>query len=419
MTAPSSVLSKTFENYIMARERQEKIAKEKIEHLNKLAIDKVKHRKNAEKQMKELRTTDKAKQETKRHRQLEALQHKETQVKQYLENAKEQQVKYEQDLKDRQSKKLMHEREQSEHNFKQALSKFHQTTRFEGKTFLTESPDARSQASRTQGNFFGSRSMFKSNLNPMEDKLIEEDLKNFHSKIEKGFFNSISEKQKRVQHLREMSQKKPELEDLYKVKEETQFQVWHDYVLRQTDKQKKIKKNEKKVKEEQMANMMKTKEHFESVQHNIQVVKDQQRDRINTLNQKAQQRLEQVNDNDERRNLRSLKQREIDHLRYLDNVENQETIKARKFRENCQIVEKHLALSILNHERKQYLQNFNDKYRSRMAKERIMLKQQHGNLSPFLEATNKHMALHTFAPDLVKWTRKDFEKLFKEEKKED
>lgn len=213
--------------------------------------------------------------------------------------------------------------------------------------------------------------------------------------------------------------KKPDLEDLYKVKEEVQFQVWHDYVLHQTEKQKKIKKNEKKVKEEQMATMMKTKEHFDSVQHNIQAVKDQERERINQLNLKAQQRLEQVNDNDERRNLRSLKQHEIDHLRYLDNVENQETLKARKFRENCQIVEKHLALSILNHERKQYLQNFNDKYRSRMAKERIQLKQQHGNLSPFLEATNKHMALHTFAPDLVKWTRKDLEKLFKEEKKED
>lgn len=176
MTAPSSVLSKTFENYILARERQEKIAKEKIEHLNKLAIDKVKHRKNAEKQLKELRTTDKAKHETKKHRQLEALQHKENEIKSYLENAKEHQIKYEQDLKERLQKKMLHEREQSEHNFKQALSKFHNTSRYEGKTFLTESPDARSQASKTQGNFFGSKSMFKSNLNPIEDKLIEEDL---------------------------------------------------------------------------------------------------------------------------------------------------------------------------------------------------------------------------------------------------
>ena len=54
-----------------------------------------------------------------------------------------------------------------------------------------------------------------------------------------------------------------------------------------------------------------------------------------------------------------------------------------------------------------------------MARERIMMKTQHGNLSPFIEATNKHMTMATFAPDLVKWTRKDIEKLLKEDKKED
>ena len=75
-------------------------------------------------------------------------------------------------------------------------------------------------------------------------------------------------------------------------------------------------------------------------------------ERSNELNKKAKQRMEQVNNNDERRNLKSMKQKELDHLRYLDNVENQENIKAKKFQENCQIIEKHLALSILNQERK-------------------------------------------------------------------
>jgi hypothetical protein len=46
-TAPTSHMSKTFENYIRARERQESIAKEKVEHLNILAMNKFKHQMNA------------------------------------------------------------------------------------------------------------------------------------------------------------------------------------------------------------------------------------------------------------------------------------------------------------------------------------------------------------------------------------
>ena len=58
-----------------------------------------------------------------------------------------------------------------------------------------------------------------------------------------------------------------------------------------------------------------------------------------------------------------------------------------------------------------------DKYRSKLAKEKVMVAQTHGNNSPFAEATKKHMALHTFAPDLVKWTRKDIAKLLQGNKK--
>lgn len=42
-------MSKTYDNYLRARERAEQIAKEKIDHLNNLALQKVKHQKLAEK----------------------------------------------------------------------------------------------------------------------------------------------------------------------------------------------------------------------------------------------------------------------------------------------------------------------------------------------------------------------------------
>jgi hypothetical protein len=36
-------MSKTFENYIKAREKAEQIAREKVEHLNQLALQKMKN----------------------------------------------------------------------------------------------------------------------------------------------------------------------------------------------------------------------------------------------------------------------------------------------------------------------------------------------------------------------------------------
>jgi hypothetical protein len=107
----------------------------------------------------------------------------------------------------------------------------------------------------------------------------------------------------------------------------------------------------------------------------------------------------------------------LEHLRQQDNTENQEKLKTHRFLENCKIIEKHLALSMLNNERRQFLNNFNDKYRNKMAKERLLLKEEHGQDSPFVEATKKHMNLGTFAPDLVKWTKKDIAKILDKEKK--
>lgn len=61
-----------------------------------------------------------------------------------MENAKEHQQQYEQDLKDRLEKKVRYEKDQSELNFKHAIKKFHETSRLDRKTFITDSPDARS-----------------------------------------------------------------------------------------------------------------------------------------------------------------------------------------------------------------------------------------------------------------------------------
>ena len=72
------------------------------------------------------------------------------------------------------SKKVQHERDASENNFKTALKKFHDTQR-DGKTFITDSPDARSQGSKTHSNFFAGRNnMFRSTFMAHDNQIQNE-----------------------------------------------------------------------------------------------------------------------------------------------------------------------------------------------------------------------------------------------------
>ena len=69
-----------------------------------------------------------------------------------------------------------------------------------------------------------------------------------------------------------------------------------------------------------------------------------------------------------------MKHRELDNLRFEDLNENLDMLKNQRFRQNCRIDEKHIALSVMNIDKKQYLQHHNDKYRANLAKERSTIK---------------------------------------------
>jgi hypothetical protein len=88
------------------------------------------------------------------------------------------------------------------------------------------------------------------------------------------------------------------------------------------------------------------------VRQNILAHKREIATRNQELNERDKQRDEQIQNSKMRRTIQSLKQREIDHLRYNDYCENLGQLKNHRFLENCEIVEKHLALSILNNDRK-------------------------------------------------------------------
>lgn len=118
-----------------------------------------------------------------------------------MEIAKEKQEEYELDMRMRLKKKVKHDREMSENNFKQALQKVNPNSgRFSdrGKAFITESPDQRSNNSRTQSGFFGTRSGMMRSAFYAQDNKIKQELATFYNKVDRGFNNSLQMKQMRI-----------------------------------------------------------------------------------------------------------------------------------------------------------------------------------------------------------------------------
>lgn len=52
----------------------------------------------------------------------------------------------------------------------------------------------------------------------------------------------------------------------------------------------------------------------------------------------------------------ALKHKEIDNLRFQDQEENLEYLKNQRYKNNCELDEKHIALSVMNTDKKQFFQ---------------------------------------------------------------
>lgn len=120
------------------------------------------------------------------------------------------------------------EKEVSAKTYNKALDCFYQTSRMGGSPRLKgESLDNKSAQSKTQASgFWGS---------PDKPNRVSDQLANVHSKIEKGFMNSIMMKQQKMQRVREHSQRKPDLEALKKASEDESYGAWEKYLLKQKE----------------------------------------------------------------------------------------------------------------------------------------------------------------------------------------
>lgn len=91
-------------------------------------------------------------------------------------------------------------------------------------------------------------------------------------------------------------------------------------------------------------------------------------------------------------------------------------IKAAKFKNNMKIDEKHIALSLMNNDKRQHMMATNDKLRNKLAKDNKLIQEEQAGETILQSVAKKHLEMVAYAPDMVKWTKKDIKKLLAEKK---
>lgn len=97
------------------------------------------------------------------------------------------------------------------------------------------------------------------------------------------------------------------------------------------------------------------------------------KERAASINQKWKQIEKKIGNAQTKKEIYSLKHRELDNLRFEDLNENLEVLKNQNFMQKCKIGEKHMALSAMNSDKRLYLESSNDRMRCRIVKERQLV----------------------------------------------
>lgn len=125
------------------------------------------------------------------------------------------------------------------------------------------------------------------------------------------------------------------------------------------------------------------------------------KDKHDEINSQFEQITDRINKKEKDQQIYSMRHRELENLKFQDQNENAQTMKKQRFRQNSLIDEKHITLGFLNNDRKQFMDSYNDKYRAKLAKDRLVMSENNGPEPIFQQVKNLNLNLVTYAPDLV------------------
>ena len=112
---------------------------------------------------------------------------------------------------------------------------------------------------------------------------------------------------------------------------------------------------------------------MEAIASNVKHVKCKYKEKVDGINDKFRQIDDKIDKAEKDKRLYSMKHKELENLKFQDQEENLSALKNQRFRKHQLIDEKHIALSYMNDDKKQFMNNYNDKYRTKLAKEKKII----------------------------------------------
>lgn len=112
-----------------------------------------------------------------------------------------------------------------------------------------------------------------------------------------------------------------------------------------------------------------------------------------------------------------MKLREVERLRFQDQCENAKVLKIQKEEANMKIMDKHLALSLMNRDKRTFLTTSNDKHRAKQVMfQQSDVKTEYPHVSQpgesvYQAVERQFLNKAAYAPDLVKLTNRDIKRI--------
>lgn len=153
---------------------------------------------------------------------------------------------------------------------------------------------------------------------------------------------------KRVQEYR--SQRVTETEQIRAEQENQRIDVWYKHLSKMQNQQKRQRQLAKDNQALINVRNEKMEEKNARIQQNFKQERLTMNERNAALKEKFNKMETKVELTNQQRKIFQMKHREMEELRKQDNIENIASLKNSRFDKNCAIVEKHLALSIMNQE---------------------------------------------------------------------
>ena len=96
---------------------------------------------------------------------------------------------------------------------------------------------------------------------------------------------------------------------------------------------------------------------MEAIASNVKHVKCKYKEKVDGINDKFRQIDDKIDKAEKDKRLYSMKHKELENLKFQDQEENLSALKNQRFRKHQLIDEKHIALSYMNDDKKQFMNN--------------------------------------------------------------